>query len=345
MSMPSAAMQEAMVREMTPGVAASNRSDSFIYAPIAQELEQAELIFQSELDTRAPYVSDLIAHLGHYRGKRLRPTLLLLTAKACGIINAEHLKLAAVVEMIHTATLVHDDVLDSADKRRHVATINARWGNASSVLLGDMLFTHAFHLASKTGSAYACQMIGEATNKVCEGELRQIGEQGNLNLTEEDYYSIIDGKTAALTSCCCELGAHFAGANESTVADMKSFGSHLGIAFQVADDVLDLIGNESVAGKSLGTDVLQKKLTLPIIHLLQMGNSESDESREILESPDKDGVLRLRQLLEQTDSIRYAHEQAERHIQQARDLLQKLPRTPAAQTLDAIMQRIVHRSS
>lgn len=345
MNMPSAAMQEAMVREITPGETANSRPDSFIYAPIAQELEQAEQIFQLELDTRAPYVSDLITHLGHYRGKRLRPTLLLLTAKACGGVKSEHLKLAAVVEMIHTATLVHDDVLDSADMRRHVATINARWGNASSVLLGDLLFTHAFHLASKTGSAYACQMIGEATNKVCEGELRQIGEQGNLNLTEEDYYSIIDGKTAALTACCSELGAHFAGSNAATIAAMKSFGSHLGIAFQVADDVLDLMGNESVAGKSLGTDVLQKKLTLPLIHLLQQGNSSSDQAKEILESPDAEGMLQLRQLLEESDSIRYAQQQAEQHVQRARELLQKLPRSLSAQTLDAIMLRIIHRSS
>lgn len=345
MNMPSAAMQEAMVREITPRETANSRPDSFIYAPIAQELEQAEQIFQLELDTRAPYVSDLITHLGHYRGKRLRPTLLLLTAKACGGVKSEHLKLAAVVEMIHTATLVHDDVLDSADMRRHVATINARWGNASSVLLGDLLFTHAFHLASKTGSAYACQMIGEATNKVCEGELRQIGEQGNLNLTEEDYYSIIDGKTAALTACCSELGAHFAGSNAATIAAMKSFGSHLGIAFQVADDVLDLMGNESVAGKSLGTDVLQKKLTLPLIHLLRQGNSSSDQAKEILESPDAEGMLQLRQLLEESDSIRYAQQQAEQHVQRARELLQKLPRSLSAQTLDAIMLRIIHRSS
>jgi octaprenyl-diphosphate synthase len=340
MNMPSAAMHAVRFS----GGAVNSDSNHFDEALIARELEQAEEIFQSELHTRAPYVSDLIAHLGHYRGKRLRPTLLLLTAKACGAINAEHLKLAAVVEMIHTATLVHDDVLDSAVKRRHVATINARWGNASSVLLGDLLFTHAFHLASKTGSAYACQIIGQATNKVCEGELRQIGEQGNLNLTEEDYYAIIDGKTAALTSCSCELGAHFAGAKHSLVDAMKSFGSHLGVAFQIADDVLDLVGNESVAGKSLGTDVQQKKLTLPIIYLLQMNNAASDEARDILEAPDVQGLSRLRQLLENTNSIRYAQSQAERHIQLSRELLKRLPESEAVEILDTIIQKIVYRA-
>src|SRR5205807_1397803 len=139
-------------------------------------------------------VERLIAHIDHYRGKRLRPTLLLLSANACGQVNAAHHTLAAVVEMIHTATLVHDDVLDDATLRRHVRTINAEWGNKASILLGDMLFSHAFHLAS-TVDARACEIIGRATNRVCEGELQQVSERGNLELTEDDYLDIIDGKT------------------------------------------------------------------------------------------------------------------------------------------------------
>lgn len=346
MSMPMASTHEAKVHQ--PGRSHPSpelRADSFFYLPIANELMQAEKIFNEELDTKAPYVKDLIAHLAHYRGKRLRPTLLLLTAKASGTLQPEHPMLAAVVEMIHTATLVHDDILDSADLRRHVATINARWGNASSVLLGDMLFTHAFHLASKTGSALACRIIGEATNKVCEGELHQIGEQGNLNLTEANYYSIIAGKTAALTACCCELGAHYAGASPSIVEAMKSFGNYLGIAFQVADDVLDLVGNEKEAGKSLGTDVIQKKLTLPLIHLLQQGNRLSDEARDILENPSERGISRLRYLLAESGSIGYAQAEADRYVRQARDILKLLPANDATATLDQMMQRIVQRNS
>lgn len=344
--MPMANVKDALVREAHRIVPEGElRPDTFFYQPIATELVQAEQIFQSELDTKAPFVKDLMTHLAHYRGKRLRPTLLLLTAKACGSIQAEHPMLAAVVEMIHTATLVHDDILDSADLRRHVATINARWGNASSVLLGDLLFTHAFHLTSKTGSAFACQIIGEATNRVCEGELRQIGEQGNLSLNEADYYSIIAGKTAALTACCCQLGAHFAGASPAIVEAMIAFGTHLGIAFQVADDVLDLTGNEKEAGKSLGTDVLQKKLTLPIIHLLQLGSKLSNEARDLLETPDERGIMRLRYLLTESGSILYAQHEAERQVQQARDLLKLLPTSDARSTLDQMMLRIAHRQS
>jgi len=347
MSMPTTMAPDALVCENAVTTACSmnevSGTENSWKALIAVELEQAEKIFQAELDTRAPYVKDLIAHLAHYRGKRLRPTLLLLTARACGSMHPEHPMLAAVVEMIHTATLVHDDVLDSADLRRHVATINARWGISSSVLLGDMLFTHAFHLASKTGSALACQLIGEATNKVCEGELRQIGEQGNLQLTEEDYFSIIGGKTASLTACCCQLGATFARAEPKLIEAMTSFGHHLGMAFQVADDVLDLIGNESQAGKSLGTDVLQKKLTLPLIHLLQKGGAVSDEARDILETPTENGLLRLRHLLNEAGSIVYAQRVAERHIRLARDILRLLPESPARQTLDSMLQRIIYR--
>src|SRR5262249_25288331 len=207
-------------------------------------------------------------HLQHYRGKRLRPALLLLTARACGRVTPAHHTLAAVAEMIHTATLVHDDVLDDAALRRHVQTVNAGWGNQTSILLGDYLFTHAFHLSSTIGDARACELIGEATNRVCEGELHQVCERGNLDLTEAEYLDIIDGKTAELTSCCCRLGALYSGATTGVVEQLSRYGRWLGVAFQIADDLLDLVGEERTTGKSLGTDLDQQKLTLPLIYLL-----------------------------------------------------------------------------
>src|SRR5205807_2219056 len=194
----------------------------------------------------------------------LRPALLLLTARACGRVSAAHHILGAVVEMIHTATLVHDDVLDNASVRRHVATVNAGWGNQASILLGDYLFTHAFHLCSSV-DARACRLIGEATNRLCAGELHQVTERGNLDLSEDDYFAIIDAKTAELTSCCCRLGALYGGMDEEVVESLATFGRSLGMAFQIADDLLDLVGEERSAGKSLGTDLEQQKLTLPII--------------------------------------------------------------------------------
>ena len=185
---------------------------SSLYAPIAAELAAAERIFQAELGSRFPFVQQLVDHCADFQGKRLRPSLVLLCGRACGGSSPEHAVLAAVVEMIHTATLVHDDVLDDAVIRRHAATVNAEWGNETAVLLGDFLFTHAFHLAASLDSMRACRWIGHATNKVCEGEMQQVHHRGNFDLNESDYLEIIEGKTAELTAVSCRLGAFYAGA-------------------------------------------------------------------------------------------------------------------------------------
>src|SRR5579863_3922990 len=176
-----------MMHEEIAGNATSSALLARIQALVGNELQEVEQIFLNEIANRHPFVCEVLEHISGYRGKRLRPILLLLSAQACGGIEQPHLVLAAVVEMIHTATLVHDDVLDEATTRRHVATINSRWTNETSVLLGDYLFTHAFHLASSFGDAAACRMIGRATNIVCEGEMAQVADRGNLALTEEQY--------------------------------------------------------------------------------------------------------------------------------------------------------------
>ncbi len=241
-----------------------------LYAPIADELADAERIFQEELASHFPFVQHLVDHCADFQGKRLRPALVLLSGRACGRVNPSHSVIAAVVEMIHTATLVHDDILDEAMVRRHAATVNAEWGNETAVLLGDFLFTHAFHLAASLESTRACRWIGHATNKVCEGEMQQVHHRGNLDLDEPSYFAIVEGKTAELTAVSCRLGASYAGASESRVAAMDRYGRELGIAFQIADDVLDLWGDERVTGKSLGTDLEKQKLTLPLIYLLRL---------------------------------------------------------------------------
>ena len=249
------------------------RSVAALAAPVLGDLDKVERVVAATLAddrTRAPA---LIAHLDHYRGKRLRPMLVLLAGRACGGVTPAHHVCGAVVEMIHTATLVHDDVLDDADTRRHVRTVNALWGNKGAILLGDLLFTHAFHLSSTLGDADVCELIGRATNRVCAGELQQICLRGNLELTEAEYFDIIDGKTAALTAVACELGARAAHATPDVVAAMERFGRYLGQAFQVADDLLDLVGDEAAAGKTLGTDLEQQKMTLPLIHLLETADA------------------------------------------------------------------------
>lgn len=334
----------AVLTGKTMGVSATQRLENLV-APVADHLAAAEKIFYDELHAEPKHVQALVAHLEGYRGKRLRPLLLLLTAKACGNVTPEHAILAAVVEMIHTATLVHDDILDEAQLRRHSETINARFGNQRSVLLGDLLFTHAFYLASTTGSTLACRIIGETTNKVCAGELHQITEQGNLDLDEASYLRIINGKTAELTGCCCQLGALFSGSTEAVVESLTRFGQHLGLAFQVADDVLDVVGEESEAGKSLGTDVAQRKLTLPLIHLLRRSHTaEGQQLRRWLEGKEPFDRKQLRELLVGSGAIRHALSEAERFARSARQCLQVLPCSPTRDLLEGLTVEVVHRT-
>jgi len=320
-----------------------HRPAALPFGPVAADLEQAERIFTSTL---APYHSPfapLVHHLRHYRGKGLRPALLLLTAKACGGVTPAQHTLAAVVEMIHTATLVHDDVLDEADTRRHARTVNAEWGNKVSILLGDMLFTHAFHLTS-TVDGRACNLIGEATNRVCAGELRQVCERGNLHLAEADYFAILDGKTAALTEVCGRLGALYAGASEATADRLAVFGRNLGIAFQVADDLLDLTGDETKAGKTLGTDLEQQKLTLPVIHALhKLPPAEADAFREVLRSPGQECRAKVAAVLEATGSVGYARRRSEEFARNARSALECLPRSECRAILEEITDWSIRR--
>lgn len=325
-----------------PGTAI--QADRNLFAPIQDDLQEVERLLAKTIASRRPCLAPLIAHLDHYRGKRLRPSLLLLCARACGRVTPAHPILGAVVEMIHTATLVHDDVLDEAAVRRHAATINAGWGNQTSILLGDFLFTHAFHLASSV-DARACRLIGEATNRVCEGELHQTVQRGNWGLTEKDYLDIVEGKTAELTSCCARLGALYSGAELDTVNRMARYGRWLGIAFQIADDLLDLVGEERITGKSLGTDLDQSKPTLPLIYLL--GESPPEKAsrlKQILSCPGNHKREALRPFLDESGSLRYAARKAEEFAEQARDELTTLPPSECKSILELLTDRVVHRN-
>ncbi len=313
---------------------------------IGDTLREAEQLFFDELQHPRACIRELLDHLANYRGKRLRPILLLLAGKACGGLTPAHRTLAAVVEMIHTATLVHDDVLDDAVVRRHVQTVNARWSNQTSVLLGDYLFTHAFHLTSSLGEAQACRTIGRATNVVCAGELTQIAERGNFDLSEEQYLEIIEAKTAELCAVACSLGAHYAGAGPAVAEALDGFGRALGIAFQIADDLLDVLGSEEATGKSLGSDLRQHKLTLPLIyHLAQSPRSEAAEVRRLLAVSDATTREALEPRLEQSGAIHYARARATEFVVAARQHLSCLPDSPAKQLLEDIADFSTRRTA
>jgi octaprenyl-diphosphate synthase len=334
------------MNQLLSALATALRPPLDLFAPIARDLEEMERVLAHTLQGPQPGVTRLIDHLSHYRGKRLRPALLLLTAHACGHVTPAHHTLAAVVEMIHTATLVHDDVLDDAVLRRHVPTVNAQWDNQTSILLGDYLFTHAFHLTSMLGDADACRLIGEATNRVCAGELHQICQRGNLELTEEEYFDIVEAKTAALTACCCQLGAYFSGKPPDVVARLTSYGRGLGIAFQIADDLLDLVGEEATTGKSLGTDLEQQKLTLPLVHILETEDGDLATSvRRILTGPYPHKRQALRPILAKTGALDYAQRRAEQIAAAARAELACLPPSVCKAILETLTERVVHRDT
>ncbi len=316
-----------------------------LYAPIAAELLAVEQVLRDEMRSDHPFVDELVRYGNLLGGKRLRPALLMLSAKACGIVTDEHAILGAVVEMIHTATLVHDDVIDEADTRRHLATVNARWDNQASVLLGDFLFTHAFYLSSTLETVFACRTIGRATNIVCEGELRQKGNRGNFELSEAEYTSIVEGKTAELTACSCLLGAHYAGADVATAERFANYGRHLGIAFQFADDLLDVLGSEAITGKSLGTDLDQQKPTLPLIRLLQQVSA--DERETVLNIMQTEGIDRRESLapwLTRCDAIEYTRQRAQWHATRAREELDGLSSSPALAVLRKLTDFVVLRA-
>ena len=270
--------------------------------------------------------------------------MLLLSAAAAGRIGREHVVLGTVIEMVHTATLVHDDVLDKAQTRRHVATINARWNEDTSILLGDFLFAQSFRLAATLPSTEACRMIGEASRRVCEGELRQVLSRSVLDVDEATYIDMIRGKTAELCRVACELGGKFACTDESTVRCLGRFGDAIGIAFQIADDFLDLWGDPATIGKTLGTDIAQGKLTLPVIRLIETsGEQERAQIEEILSGPAERRLPRILPWLKRSDAGSYTRRVAERFRDEAVDSIRTLPPTPAKRSLLAIAQFSVDR--
>jgi octaprenyl-diphosphate synthase len=315
-----------------------------LYAPIADDLKQSQLVLADELISDQTLISDLCRHVGQFHGKLLRPALLLLTAKACGEVRPQHAVLAAVVELVHIATLVHDDVLDEADIRRRAATVNRLWGNERAVLMGDFLYSHAFHLCSSLESQFASRLIGQTAITVCEGEIMQVANRGNLELTEAEYLDIIGRKTAVLVESCCHLGAAFAGADEETVERMRAFGHALGVAFQIIDDLLDLTGEEPEVGKSLGRDVYERELTLPLIHYLRCAPPGGRAKvLALLRGDDPQRQREIAALLRNSDSVACAHAVARQHIAFAHDALAELPPSAARDRLAAMADFVIAR--
>ncbi len=265
-------------------------------------------------------VRDLACYIGAGKGKMIRPGLVLLSGLSCGGITKEHIRAGGIVEMIHNATLLHDDVVDEGATRRGAATLNHLRGNESAVLLGDFLLSRVFRLCVELDTK-AAETIASAAVRTCEGELRQTAERGNRRLSESQYLEIIIEKTAALFSGACSLGAMLAGGNGRQVKMLADYGRNTGIAFQITDDLLDLTGDEAGTGKPVGNDLERGKLTLPLIHFFNSaGKKEKATAIKWISSRRtnaKRAMVSLAKMLREHGSIEYAQRRAEEFVKRA----------------------------
>ncbi len=236
---------------------------------IADDLTSLESTIQKLITTKIGFIKEIVNHIIRSGGKRVRPILIMLTARLCGYKGEKHIPYAAIIEFIHTATLLHDDVVDNAQTRRGSSTANTLWGNEPSVLVGDFLFSKSFELMAHNGSEEIMRIMSEATTSLAEGEILELLKTCDVDTTEQEYFEIIKNKTASLFSAACEVGAILGKVSQGKRVALRDFGHNLGMAFQLTDDVLDYVSYDSVLGKRVGTDLKEGKVTLPLIHTLK----------------------------------------------------------------------------
>ena len=336
-----------------------NQNNTQLREQIEFSLAEIEDRFSEELLSDLSCVNNLVSHVEQYRGKMLRPTLVLIS----GIASAEegdvaglseaHRVVATVVELVHMATLVHDDVLDDARIRRRGCTVNELRGNETAVMLGDYLISHAYHLCSSLDRPAINHLIASATNTVCEGELLQLANRNNWDLDEQTYFEIIRRKTASLCGTCCRVAAVLHDAPFEVGDHLYNYGEKLGVAYQIVDDVLDLVGTEKTVGKTLGRDVQKGKLTLPVIHFLNHADTAQREQMLQIMGGLKTGsgasplgveqVEVVRDMLAPSDSVQYANDRAASLVAQAKASVAGLPDTGCRKLMldmaDAVLTR------
>ncbi len=273
---------------------------------------------------------DLVENIGHYivnsGGKRLRPLLVLLTANALGYQGRQHIELATIIEFIHTATLLHDDVVDVSTLRRGRPTANAKWGNAPSVLVGDFLYSRAFQMMVSIGNMPIMKILSNTTNVISEGEVQQLVNVKDPDVTESDYMRVIHKKTAALFEAACETAAVICQSSDSDREKARSIGYHLGVAFQLIDDALDYDGDVELLGKNVGDDLAEGKPTLPLIHAIsQAESSEAAVIKAAIRDGAVDKLQQIMSIVQRCGSLAYTKRCAENHAQQALQLIDTLP--------------------
>jgi octaprenyl-diphosphate synthase len=300
------------------------------------ELEEVEKRIAQQASEFDPAIEGYVTYAIGSRGKRLRPLMALLSGGATGGATSLHLDLAVIVELIHIATLVHDDIIDEAERRRAQPTVNARWGNSLSVLLGDCLFAQALNLSTNFDNAEISRTIARAAREVCSGEIIQTQRSFDLHLGIEDYLRIIEMKTGSLFAAAAELGAVLNGASPETVRRLKDFGRKIGSAYQIYDDCLDIAGNETDIGKTLGTDLRKGKMTLPVLMLLGSAPSaEREKYCELILEEKSGAIAKLLKMEASNGALKASVDAGEDLVREAQRELEVLP---ASQSIDSLFQ-------
>jgi octaprenyl-diphosphate synthase len=319
------------------------------FRPIAEELSKVRNLINQQLTSHVNLGDNngLLGQINSRSGKMIRPGLVLLTGHCCGKIKDEHIRVAAIIEMIHNATLLHDDVIDEGKQRRGLPTINSLWGNESAVLLGDLILSHVFKMCAQLESKVA-DVIATATIRLCEGELRQVVQKHYWQLNEAEYIDVITEKSAVLFSRSCFLGGLLAGASESQAQSLADFGLNAGIAFQITDDLLDIVGDESKTGKTLGSDVDKHKLTLALIHLLKALDEKQKNNiiNSFLDRKDSQyDKHALVEILNRHGSLEYARSRAREFVTTAKQALAGLKQSDFKEALIETAEFMVGRVS
>ena len=311
---------------------------------IAHAFEDVNTLIVEQLRSDVGLVEDIGQYIVAGGGKRMRPTLVLLTAAALGEISPQHKCFAAVIEFLHTATLLHDDVVDVSSLRRGRPTANAAYGNASSVLVGDFIYSRAFQLLVHIGEMRILKDIADTTNRIAEGEVLQLVRAGDANTTEAQYYEVIQAKTAVLFGAACYGGALLSGASEREASKLREFGINLGIAFQIVDDILDYQGDPATMGKNLGDDLAEGKPTLPLIHAIQTAKTDEAELiRTAISNKDKTLLSDVVKIIHANGSLTYSRDRALEFQQNAEQALSDLAASEIKESLTALANQAVAR--
>ncbi len=313
---------------------------------IGDDLQKVETELLNALSSKVPLITQVSGYIIASGGKRFRPLLYLLVAKCCHYRGEHNIPLACVFEFIHTATLLHDDVLDHAETRRGNSSANAVWGDRTSMLVGDFLFSKAFSLLVKTGNVRSMQVISDATTKVAEGETMQTTRGGNADLTEEEYIAIVSNKTASLIEAACQVGAIMGNCSPEREKNFKNYGLSVGIAFQMVDDTLDYTSEDEKFGKALCKDLQEGKVTLPLIHTLKKASAEDRQMiLSLLEngSLSQDNVDSITRLIKKYQGVSYVLTKAREYVDSALNNLKDLDPSPLRDALVATAHYVVER--